>query len=164
LPTIVLCHFDFMLCALKRNCFMAYSKRSNFGNLSEIFYAAVIFVTVCGCQTQLMPTPNHYLHNSRETFAAVPPEFRNNKVDILYATDRKPVVRKDGKLQYGFDRSASMAYGSCVVEIGKNVSWDNLIKNSFTDKRTTPLSMTVLSRRSLEVITIFIPAPRSVPT
>lgn len=38
-----------------------------------------------------------------------------------------------------------MAYGSCVVEIGKNVSWETLVKNSCIRKRSIPLPLTVLT-------------------
>jgi esterase/lipase superfamily enzyme len=77
-----------------------------------------------------MPTPNLYAGAKSNPFADVPPPFQNNLVDVLYATDRQPIEEKDGMVEYGYGRSMSLAFGSCVVEIGKDVSWDTLVHNS----------------------------------
>jgi esterase/lipase superfamily enzyme len=122
-------------------------KENDAGHILSIFLETILVVAIGGCQTQLMPTPNLYLNKPQEFSTAVPPIYRDSKVDIIYATDRKPEYQKDGKLAYGFGRSASMAYGSCEVEIGKNVSWDILVKNSCTSKRMVSLPLTVLTIR-----------------
>ncbi|MFQ5575047.1 MAG: alpha/beta hydrolase [Terriglobia bacterium] len=90
-----------------------------------------------------MPTPNLYVDSKSNPFAAVPPEFRNNQVDVLYATDRKPIKQDDGRLQYGIGRSTSLAFGSCVVEIGKDIPWDTLVANSRVHDRSISLELTV---------------------
>jgi len=116
-----------------------------------------IALTVCiilvlpaaiGCNYRpLMPTPNLYLAqgdgDGKNPFADVPPKLRNNKVDVLFVTDRKPKATKNGAVQYGHERSSSMAFGSCVVEIGKGVKWPVLVKNSRTRNRSVSLSLKV---------------------
>ncbi len=104
-----------------------------------------LILAVCGCHTQLMPTPNLYVSTpvGENPFADVPLEFRSNTVDVLYVTDRKPLVSKQGKLEYGSGRSPSMAYGSCVVEIGKNLSWETLVENSQKRRRSVPLDLSI---------------------
>jgi hypothetical protein len=41
-------------------------------------------------KTLLMPTPNLYAKDGRDPFPDVPAELRNNKVELLYLTDRAP--------------------------------------------------------------------------
>jgi len=117
-----------------------------------------IALTVCiilvlpaaiGCNHRpLMPTPNLYLAqgngNGKNPFADVPPKLRNNMVDVLFVTDRKPKETSNGALEYGHQRSNSMAFGSCVVEIGKGVKWPVLVKNSRTRNRSVSLAMKVI--------------------
>ena len=112
-----------------------------------------IALTVClvlvlpaaiGCSNrQLMPTPNLYLAqgDGKNPFADVPPKLQNNKVDVLFVTDRKPKATKSDSVRYGHGRSASMAFGSCIVEIGKDVEWPVLVKNSRTKRRSLSLSL-----------------------
>lgn len=117
-----------------------------------------------GCQTQLMPTPNLYLSDSdcKNTFSEVPPEFQRNTVDVLYVTDRKPTVSKQCKLEYGSGRSPSMAYGSCVVEIGKNLSWETLVENSQKRRRSVPLYLSIREVKELgRSVAIPIPLTRT---
>src|SRR5262249_32000839 len=67
--------------------------------------------------------------------------LRTNPVDVLYATDRKPLPRDDGTLAYGYGRSFSLTVGSCVVEIGQDVAWDTLGQQSQQAERTQPLPL-----------------------
>ncbi len=87
----------------------------------------------------MMKTPNLYANFKSNTFSHVEPHFRNNKVDVLYVTDRKPM--RNNTLKYGFGRSASMAYGSYVVEFGKEITWDDLVKESLSKKRSLSLDI-----------------------
>jgi esterase/lipase superfamily enzyme len=88
-----------------------------------------------------MATPNLYLGQDDNPFADVPPVFQSNKVDILYVTDRKPLETKDGSVRYGHQRSTSMAFGSCVIEFGKDITWPVLVENSRKAKRSVSLSL-----------------------
>ena len=62
---------------------------------------------------------------------------------MLYLTDRAPVERKDGTLRYGYERSQSLAFGSCIVEIGKDLTWEVLVENSRRRERSVALPLTV---------------------
>lgn len=105
----------------------------------------LVLLCACGCQTQLMPTPNLYLSESvcKNTFNDVPLNFRTNTVDVLYVTDRKPGISKQGKLEYGYGRSPSIAFGSCLVEIGKDISWETLVENSHQQHRSVQLPFSI---------------------
>jgi esterase/lipase superfamily enzyme len=104
-----------------------------------------LLLVVClltGCQgPHLMPTPNIYAQASPASFDDVAPPLRTNTVDILYATDRRPQPQDDGTLAYGYDRSPSLAVGSCVVEIGENISWDTLVEQSQEVERSEKLPL-----------------------
>ncbi len=103
----------------------------------------LVAILAAGCARSLMPTPNLYADTKSNPFADVPSQFRNNLVDVLYATDRLPIEEKDGMHQYGFGRSSSLAFGSCVVEIGKNVSWETLVHSSRGHDRPFPLKLSI---------------------
>lgn len=90
-----------------------------------------------------MPTPSLYVHAESNPFKDVPAELQGNKVDIMYVTDRSPIEQSDGSIKYGFGRSMSLAFGSCIVEIGKDVTWDQLVSQSRTNKRSISLPMRV---------------------
>jgi len=101
----------------------------------------VALVLLAGCQRLLAPSPNLYVDAVTDPFADVPAEFRTNTVDILYATDRKPESERNGSVRYGYDRSAWLAFGSCTVEIGHDVSWPRLVEASRSEKRTVSLPL-----------------------
>jgi esterase/lipase superfamily enzyme len=99
---------------------------------------------LAGCQgPHLMPTPNVYVQAQSNPFADVAPSLRTNTVDVLYATDRQPIPRDDGTLDYGYGRSPSLAFGSCVVEMGQNVAWDTLVQQSQLAERSQKLPLRI---------------------
>ena len=99
---------------------------------------------LAGCPgPHLMPTPNVYMQTQSHPFADVAPPLRTNTVDVLYATDRKPVPRDDGTLAYGYGRSFALAVGSCVVAIGQDVAWDTLVQQSQQAERTEELPLRI---------------------
>jgi esterase/lipase superfamily enzyme len=99
---------------------------------------------LAGCPgPHLMPTPNVYVQAPSPPFADVAPSLRTNTVDVLYATDRKPVPRDEGTLAYGYGRSFALAVGSCVVAIGQDVTWDTLVQQSQQAERTQPLPLRI---------------------
>ncbi len=108
------------------------------------------FVAGCGGGRWLMPTPNLYSGSDGKAFDDVPEVFRSNIIDVLYVTDRKSVVARDGSIRYGNGRSPSLAFGSCQVEIGKDVSWETLVRNTGSDKRSKlfRLSMTRITEQA----------------
>jgi len=109
--------------------------------IRRIAFTICLALSLTGCSDRpLMPTPNLYLGRDDNPFADVPVEFRSNKVDVLYVTDRTPISPK-GVLQYGYKRSTSLAFGSSVIEFGKDVAWPILVENSRKKDRSPPLSL-----------------------
>lgn len=101
-------------------------------------------VLIGGCeQPKLVPTPNLYLGAAANPFEEVPEVFRSNQVEMFYVTDRAPEPRDDGTVRYGYERSHSVAFGSCTVSIGNDVPWDTLVAESVTARRKTPLPLRV---------------------
>jgi esterase/lipase superfamily enzyme len=88
-----------------------------------------------------MPTPNIYLQAPANPFAEVAPPLRTNTVDVLYATDRRATRQDDGTLAYGSERSAALAFGSCLVEIGEHVPWETLVAQSLRRERSQKLPL-----------------------
>src|SRR4029434_9485470 len=115
-------------------------QRTSFARLAGRTGTLGLLLTVCllaGCPgPHLMPTPNVYMQTQSHPFADVAPPLRTNTVDVLYATDRKPVPRDEGILAYGYGRSFALAVGSCVVEIGQDVAWDTLVTQSQQAERS----------------------------
>jgi esterase/lipase superfamily enzyme len=52
-------------------------------------------------------------------------------------------------LEYGYERSASLAFGSTVVDLGEDISWEQLLEASRTQKRLKDIP---LKRRELHEI------------
>lgn len=98
--------------------------------------AGLLLLTPLGCATghPLMPTPNLYAHSGGYPADQVATADRSSRVELLYVTDRAPET-VDGSLAYGAGRSASAAYGSVAVEIGEEISWEDLVEVSETKKR-----------------------------
>ncbi|MGE3180523.1 MAG: alpha/beta hydrolase [Phycisphaerae bacterium] len=88
------------------------------------------FSAVSGCARVLMPTPNLYAYGTAHEWDRVPPELQTNTVDVVYATDRAPLDSKQRGKHYGLARSRSLAFGTCTVAIGKNLSWPDLVAAS----------------------------------
>lgn len=108
--------------------------------------AAVLIIVVLfagGCARELMPTPNVCADPSRNLFEDVPAQYRSNRAPVLYATDRTTVQNKNKSLEYDVDRSQSLAFGVCTVRIGKDLSWEDLAKESRTQRRGRPLPVSV---------------------
>jgi len=105
-----------------------------------------------GCASpSLMPTPNLYGHTSDNPFADVPPVFRTNTVDVIYATDRAPDGNPSKDPKYGLRRSLSLAFGITTVRIGsdKAGSWDELVTVSRSAERRSSVPMSTVGTREV---------------
>ena len=113
---------------------------------------ALISLMLIGCSStpKLMPTPNIYLDGSGYPEESVPLGLRSNKVDLLFVTDRKPETSSDGTMVYGAGRSASLGFGSAIVEIGKELTWQHLVEMSETSSRQYSPSLRVVLRTELD--------------
>ena len=131
-------------------CFAAMSKRAfrciatklSAGARSGVVVAVIAFV-VTGCATNhaMMPTPVLYTgENAKPLFTGSSIDSRRPSLDLLFITDRAP-AEKANHLPYTASRSRSMAFGSTMVQFGENVTWDELIKESTTTQRVSPLQL-----------------------
>jgi esterase/lipase superfamily enzyme len=122
--------------------------------------AILVLGLLCGCSStpELMPTPNVYASGEYDPFPNLPAEFQNNKVDVLYLTDRASEESTPAARKYGFRRSRAVAFGYCEVEFGKNVSWQQLYEASRSSKRSVDLPVTV--SRTVE-LGVFPTTPRN---
>jgi esterase/lipase superfamily enzyme len=89
-----------------------------------------------------MPTPNLYANGGVDPFSDLPPALQNNKVEVLYLTDRAPKEgwRPEAPV-YGHKRSRSVAFGVCELQIGDGVSWADLVEASTSAKRSVKLEL-----------------------
>ncbi len=110
----------------------------------------VIALVLVGCAStpKLMPTPNIYLEGGGYPESSVPLDLRSNEVELLFVTDRAPKTSADGTLAYGTGRSASVGFGSAIVEIGRDLTWQELVEMSETSSRRSP-AVRVVSRTEL---------------
>ena len=107
---------------------------------------AVLALSGCAKSRSLMPAPNVYQgEDAPELFVNLPDELKGNRVDLLYVTDRVPETDEDGTLFYGHGRSHSMAFGSTIVSIEPELSWEALQRTSLEEKRSTKLTLEVVS-------------------
>ena len=94
-------------------------------------------VLLLGCQQVLSPTPNLYLEGDADWFADVPSELRQTTVDVLYVTDRVQNQKEGKPTTYGYERSGSLAWGSADVELGNQLTWEELAALSQMRNRRT---------------------------
>lgn len=90
-----------------------------------IAVAAALTAVACS-RTEPLP-PSVYDGDNAVSYEGLSPTLRSTRVDLLYVTDRTPQTDDEGNLQYGIGRSPSLAYGSVVVELDEDRSWDELV-------------------------------------
>ncbi len=117
-------------------------------NPVTVFLLALLLVG-CASTLELMPTPNVYADGSGYPESSVAPGLKSNEVDLLFVTDRAPETSDDGTLEYGAGRSASVGFGSAIVEIGNGLTWQELVEMSETSSRSTSPAIQVTSRTEL---------------
>jgi esterase/lipase superfamily enzyme len=89
----------------------------------------------------MMPTPNVHLDPERDFFAGLHRELESTEVPLFYVTDRAPEQDEDGTLSYGYARSVSVAFGSAVVDLGVDITWEGLLEASRTQSRLDPVKL-----------------------
>ena len=105
---------------------------------------SAVFLTGCATERPLMPTPTIYQGSDAEpVFTAVSSQRRRPAVDLLYFTDRAPETDPKSTLPYGPGRSKKIAFGSVVVEMGPDLNWSELKRQSRLGQRTAPVNLTL---------------------
>ncbi len=107
--------------------------------------AAMLMVGACSSAPRLSRTPNILVNAATDPFRWAMEEPKTNRVDVLYVTDRNAQDDKSGNRGYGYTRSRSLAFGSSVIEIGRNLPWQSLIAQSTTLRRSLSLPLSVKS-------------------
>ena len=106
-----------------------------------IAFGLVLLLLGCGSARLMMPTPNVHLIETHDPYQNLNPAYKNREVQLFYITDRKPEQDNDGKLQYGYSRSASLAFGTAVVDLGVDMTWEELLRASRTQQRSKPVKL-----------------------
>jgi len=100
-----------------------------------------------------MQTPSIYLRSDLNPWADVPPSMRGNRVPVLYVTDRAPEEddqdASPNHKAYGAKRSRSAAFGIAEMQIGQNIPWDELVRESRSATRAKTLDLSVVTVREL---------------
>jgi esterase/lipase superfamily enzyme len=91
-----------------------------------VLFSAFAVSVVTGCAEQRPMPVEVYGEESRSLFENLPVPLKSTEVDVLYATDRAPDSDQE-TLLYGNDRSYSLAFGIARVNLGKDLSWDDLV-------------------------------------
>lgn len=111
-------------------------------NSHKLLIFLVLFLTGCASGPRvMMPTPNVYLAPERDVYTGLAQPLKRTEVPLFYITDRAPERDENGKLRYGYNRSNSLAFGSTVVDLGVDITWEELLEASRTQKRLKPVKL-----------------------
>jgi esterase/lipase superfamily enzyme len=116
-----------------------------FARCRDCFLVGLVALLV-GCaagQRTMMPTPNVYIDSELDVYADLSPPLKTTEVRLFYVTDRAPERDEAGNLRYGHGRSPSLAFGSTVVDLGVDITWEELLKASRTQQRLKPVGLKV---------------------
>ena len=102
--------------------------------LSRVLVCVLVALSLHGCTRTMMNPPTIYSQDQAEPFVKLAPELKGSQVEILYVTDRNKETDAEGNLAYGYGRSPSAAYGSAIVEIGKDLTWEEVVAYSRGNK------------------------------
>jgi esterase/lipase superfamily enzyme len=95
----------------------------------------------CSGRIPLAPAPNLYWATGEHPFDDVPEAWRTTDIEILYATDRVGEADDRAGVAYDHRRSHSVAFGKATVEVGDDLSWEELVEASITRKRRREIPM-----------------------
>jgi len=103
--------------------------------------AFLLILTGCAGARVMMPTPNVHLDPERDFYGDLNPALKSTEVPLFYVTDRAPEENQGGDLRYGYERSASLGFGSAVVDLGVDITWEELLEASRVQRRLKPLKL-----------------------
>ena len=89
-----------------------------------------------------MPTPVVYLGaEAKPLFTDLPAARRTPPLELLFITDRAPAKSDEDDRPYSANRSRSVTFGSATIEFGKDLSWDELARQSVAAERSVELDL-----------------------
>jgi len=92
-----------------------------------ILIAAAWLLGACTSPVRLMPTPTLFTSGEAGLFTGLSAAQQSNEIEILYATNRLPVVAPTGARYYTRVRSPQLRLGVATLQIGDGTkSWDAL--------------------------------------
>ncbi len=112
---------------------------------TSLMLLCLVLVGGCSSSRLLMPTPHLYTDGNAKLFGELAPELTRTQVEIIYVTDRAPEVDETGKLHYGSRRSASIAVGTTIVDLGENLTWEQLVQASLIQSRIGKFPLKLIS-------------------
>ncbi len=101
------------------------------------FFLGLLCILLSGCTEYLVPTPYvMYGERGRAVFAQVPEPLRTSEVKVFYVTDRGVDRTSERGPEYGYGRATGFVYSIATVQLGENVSWDELVADTTSATRT----------------------------
>ena len=107
---------------------------------NAVLAGVLCLLTACSTVRVMMPTPNLYLQEF-DPYADLVPALKSTEVPLFYVTDRAPERDAEGNLRYGYARSESLAFGTTVVDLGAELTWEDLLEASRTQRRLKPVEL-----------------------
>lgn len=98
-------------------------------------------LSACATERTMMPTPNLHLEPDEDIYSELSEGLRSTEVKLFYVTDRVPEQDENGNLTYGFGRSPSLGFGTAVVDLGEDITWQELVEASRTRHRLKPVNL-----------------------
>ncbi len=84
-----------------------------------------------------MKTPNLIRDAKNDPFAQVPEPLRTSEISVLFATDRFPEQKSsNSSVSFGADRSSHLHVGRCILTVGDDLSWEELVDASVSGRRS----------------------------
>ena len=114
---------------------------------------------------QLMNMPDVYDEEGLTPFSDSSKISKDNTIEILYATDRKPARDKDKEDFYQNERGEYIRLGKAVIQLGEgDITWDELKQVSMLKNRTVnfPLQVTAVDEYGILDVSIDTYAPPEV--
>lgn len=111
--------------------------------------AAACVLAAAGCQRTMVPTPL-IVAQTPDPYGQVPEEMRTTSLDMLYITDRRMEPKPGRPVWYGYQRSPELSFGLAEVRFGTDLTWEQLVELTSTEKRTKAIPISIGEVRELE--------------
>lgn len=109
-----------------------------------VLMICAIAIGACSGQRKMMPTPNVYVDSGPGLYEDLDPSLQTTQVPLFYITDRVPEHDENGNLNYGYGRSASLAFGKALVDVGDDLSWEELKQASRLRERPRKVNLELM--------------------